>query len=72
MVRQLYKWQPIMVCHHSAKVGGHRQCGSAEIMFSVLQGKTPHACLNPPLLSLKHMPRKNVMFSTGHVRLEQQ
>ena len=28
-----------MVCHHAAKFGGHRHCGSEDIMSSVAEGQ---------------------------------
>ena len=43
-----------MVSQHPAKLGGHRHCGSGDMMFVVVEGKDS-TCppLDPP--SLKHM-----------------
>ena len=40
-----------MVCHHPERFGGHRQCGSGDIMFLVVK-KEDSSCsrFNPLLL----------------------
>ena len=32
-----------MVSHHPVKFGGHRHCGSGDIMFLVVEGRIPDA-----------------------------
>ena len=40
-----------MVSKQPAKFGGHRQCGSGDIMFLVIDEQdSTYSCLNPPLL----------------------
>ena len=40
-----------MVSHHSAKFGGHRHCGSGDIMFLVAKEENYRwSHFNPPLL----------------------
>ena len=40
-----------MVSHHPAKFGGHRHCGSGDIMFSVAKEENSRCSrFNPPLL----------------------
>ena len=40
-----------MVSHHLAKIVGHRQCGSGDIMFSVVEEQySTSSHLNSPLL----------------------
>ena len=40
-----------MVSHHLAKFGGHRHCGSGDVMFLVVEGQDSTCpCLNLPLL----------------------
>ena len=39
-----------MVSHHPAIFGGHRHCGSRDIIFYLLKSKIPPACLNQSLL----------------------
>ena len=41
-----------MITNHSTKFGGHRHCGSGDMMFLVVEGQdSTDSCLNrPPLL----------------------
>ena len=41
----------LMVCHHSATFGGHKDCGSRDKMFLVVEGQdSTGSHLNSPLL----------------------
>ena len=39
-----------MVSHHPAKIGGHRHCGSGDIVFVAKEENTRSSRFNPPLL----------------------
>ena len=45
-----YGWEPLMVSHHRAKLGGHCHCGSRDIMFLVIQEKDSRCSRVNPLL----------------------
>ena len=34
-VMKLHCWEPLMINHHATKIGGHRHCGSGDIMILV-------------------------------------
>ena len=40
-----YRWEPLIVNHHLAKFGGHRQCGSRDIMLLVADKQDSTASL---------------------------
>ena len=33
MIEGFYEWELLIACHHSAKISGHRYCGSGDIMI---------------------------------------
>ena len=79
MVMWFYGWEFRMVSHHPAKFGGHRDCGSGDMMFLVLERKhsaCPH--FNLPLLfiskghGLKAHGSNLIISNLGHTRLNQQ
>ena len=50
-VMWLYGWQPVKVSYRPAKFGGHRHCGSGNIMFLVAEDETSRCSrFIPPLL----------------------
>ena len=44
-------WEPFSVSHHPVKFGGHRHCGSGDMMFLVVNEQDfTCLCLDHPLL----------------------
>ena len=46
-----------MVSHHPANFGGHRHCGSGDMILIVVEGQIPHALsqIRNHCSSVKHM-----------------
>ena len=43
-------WEQLIISHHSAKFGDHKQCGSGDKMFLVVgEQDFTCSCLNPPI-----------------------
>ena len=58
-----YGWEPFMVSCHSAKFGGHKQCGSGDTTFLVVEKQdSTCSCLNPPLLPLLFISKAHGML----------
>ena len=76
---QFYGWEALMVSQDAARFCDHRHCGSADMMFLVVEWQDStcpasihHYCLSLKDMTWKHTACHNNNSDPGHTQLKQQ
>ena len=68
----LHRWEPLMVSHHPAKSGGHRNCGSGDLIFLMVEEKDIASLLNSTNITFdkpQGMPSSHIQDFTAKIAL---